>query len=200
MNQYNTKSYLEALKNGDAILIREIYKNFFPNLLSWIQSNSGDQSDALDIFHDALEVIIYQVHQPNSRIWEIDLGPYLFRICRNKWVDQLRRKKTFDEKVSIDLQIRLNEEADTSINIEKEGVKESVLKRALEDSFLKISDICRSIIEMMNRGLSPLEMADQLSMPNTNTFYRRKFACLKRWKEILEADASYQSYKEDNDR
>ena len=63
MNFKKKDPYVEALVNGDAPKIRELYIEYYPHVESWIKERGGQQSDALDIFQSSLEVILSQAER-----------------------------------------------------------------------------------------------------------------------------------------
>lgn len=190
-----SNKYVDGIRQGDRAIVREIYDRIFPQVASWITQNSGNREDALDVFQDAIEAIIHKSYDDDFELVG-DFIPYLFRICKYKWIDQLRKKKTVDKVRQAELS-RLEEE-ETHVQVDQ-SFKSQQLHKALEVSYQKLSETCRKLIDMINQGISATDIADELNMTNANTVYRRKFGCMKRWKEILENNPNYLLYKRENE-
>ncbi|MEL7163088.1 MAG: hypothetical protein AAFN92_20175, partial [Bacteroidota bacterium] len=60
-------------------------------------------------------------------------------------------------------------------------------KRRLDQTLAQLSDTCQKLLRLLGRGVSPAEAAERLEMSNANTVYRRKNACLSRWRELFAA-------------
>ncbi len=58
-----------------------------------------------------------------------------------------------------------------------------------------LSATCQELIRMVQDGVDMKDIMSKLGMKSTNTVYRRKFACMKRWRELLLSNHDYQSYK-----
>ena len=185
-----TKDYVVLLKQGDKGFLRDLYLTVLPNVKTYVLKNSGTTDDAHDIFHNALETLIISAHQGRLNI-SGDIDPYLFRICRNKWIDSLRKKSKLPQ-VSIEEDRReLKEEAEEYETLEKN----KRLKTALDGTYALLSTTCQELIRMVQDGIDMNHIMNKLGMASANTVYRRKFACMKRWRELLLSNQDYQSYK-----
>jgi DNA-binding CsgD family transcriptional regulator len=59
-------------------------------------------------------------------------------------------------------------------------------KERLDASLAQLSPTCQDLLRLLGRGVSSVEAAEKLGMTNANTVYRRKNACLKRWRELFD--------------
>ncbi len=91
----STNNFIEKLKAGDRELLRDLYKDYLDRVVHWVSTNSGNQEDGYDIFHDTLEALIHKSFTPEQNFTSENIGGYIIQIAKNKWIDQLRRKKTF---------------------------------------------------------------------------------------------------------
>jgi len=188
----NADPYVSAIVNGDRTKIRELYDEYYPHVESWIKERGGERSDALDVFQSALEIILIQAEK-SEKVYEIEFRPYFFRICRNKWIDQVRLRKK-EEAVRKLEEERVNNNSD-EIQLADQGMKEAWLSKAMEATFIKLTETCQKLINLTQSGADANEVSKALNMTNANTVYRRKFGCMKRWRELLEAHPMYQQYK-----
>lgn len=178
---------IHLLQAGDRTYLTSLYKEVLPTVISWVQKNNGDSDDAYDVFHDALEALIKKAIAKGLSE-DLNLEGLLVQICKNKWIDQIRRKKT-EAKVRSAEADRYDSEYSSEpelIAVEEESRKQTLLKT----TYAKLSATCKKLLEMIMAGKSTADIVSAMDMTNANTMYRRKHACMQKWK----------TYIEDNDR
>lgn len=182
--------YISGLVEGDRLVIQEIYDQYLDSVITWFKRNNGDRSDALDTFQEALTHILLAARK-DKLVLKTTFGAYLMATCKYIWLGRLKRKKRLE-------QVR-TELSQTHIYVEDVQLDKSAhdiwLDTFLERNRLKLSDICRRLLALLTKDMKPTEIAHQLNMSNANTVYRRKFACLKSWREHIEADPLYELWK-----
>jgi len=182
-------SLIEGLKSGNAEAIEIIYNQSFPKVKSLILKNSGSESDAYDVFQEALELVLLKIDTFN-----INLEGMLILISKRKWIDRLRKQKTKENyKLNSSLNYEMEEDAEQKL-IAKE--KEFLRTKLLEDSFQQLSEICKTLMSLVKTGMEVDRIVKQMNFSSANTMYRRKAACMKRWSELLKQDGQYQQYFE----
>ncbi len=85
-------SILESLRSQQDDVINSIYRECFPSVNYMISTNSGSSSDARDIFHDALIVVILKARNNDLEL-TCSLKTYIYSVCFNLWQKQLTRKQ-----------------------------------------------------------------------------------------------------------
>jgi len=176
-------NYISGLKEGNRDLVYQIYKNYLPNITSWILKNSGNEQDAYDIFQDALEVIVEKSFTTDWTL-EMPFGAYLFRICRNKWISKLREKNKEEQVRNYEYERYTSEAYDKIFESEEHELDEKI-KIMLTETFDILSPLCQKLIPLTESKVSAKEIAETLEMTNANTVHRRKFACYKAWKKFI---------------
>lgn len=172
-----SKLLLTELKEGNSKTIAAIYEQHYPFIENWIQKNRGQKEDAKDIFHDALLSMIIGVDEIRS-----DFKSLLITICKNKWRDRLRKSKLHQN-----YELHLIDNTSTP-SLEEELIRaEEKLDefQKMERTLRNLSELCQKVIIAVRRGVSPDELIKELKMTNVNTLYRRKHACMKRWKQLI---------------
>lgn len=81
---------------------------------------------------------------------------------------------------------------DEYIELEYERLKHKVLER----SFMKLSDLCRQLLDLVKEGYNGNDIATKLEMSGRATVNRRKFACTDAWKKYLQEDPDYKLIKD----
>ena len=173
---------IDSLKKGDKKLIRRLYEELLPKVISWITNNGGSREDGSDLFHDALESIIIRAHK-SSLPDQIDINAFIMQITKNKWRDQLRRKK-LDDKVRLLEAERHQDE----IPWEEEIIEMETTQgryRLMRTTFNRLSLKCQNLLKMVMNESNTQEMVKELGFNNANTMYRRKFACMDSWKTLI---------------
>lgn len=184
MSTHPDSKYLEALKNNDSRLLAELYRDHSAAIVNWVRRNNGTEDDARDLFQEALLALHYSAHRPDFRL-TCPIGGLIFTICRNRWINQLRRKRKESEVRIMEAERYEPESANES---EYERIEADELDRKrLNAAFAQLSDTCQKLLRLLALGRKPTEAAEALGMTNANTVYRRKNACAERWRILLEA-------------
>lgn len=181
--QHKDQCYIQALLKNDNRLIQEIYNDNIKQVQSWVKYNNGTIADAEDVFQEALLAIYTSAAKGDFNL-TVPIGALLLRICKNKWIDYLRKKKRSPE-VRIEDEERLKDTQalfELAIEVE-ENAREDLIKK---QCFEQLSELCRSLFQFLISGLKPAEIAKQLNMSNANSVYRRKKACSDRWKKLYQ--------------
>jgi len=182
MNPHIDHKYIEAFRKGNFQLLDELYSKNAPQVKRWILNNSGTIEDAKDIFQETIIAIIKKAYDPDFYL-TYPIGGLIFQISKNKWTDELRKKKTA-RKVRNDFSQRLvDKEEDFTLYIEKFELEEQKQKK-LDVSFEKLSEHCKQLLKLFAGGAKANDIVSSLKMNNVNTVYRRKNACIQRWKEL----------------
>jgi DNA-directed RNA polymerase specialized sigma24 family protein len=97
----------------------------------------------------------------------------------------LRRKKRDVEVRKVEEERYAPEPA--TVSAYERWEDEHLEKERLDKSLAQLSETCQKLLRLFGRGVSSTEAAEKMGMPNTNTVYRRKNACLSRWREIFQS-------------
>lgn len=175
--------YLEGLKTANRDVIHNIYQTFLPDITKWVITNSGSEQDGFDIFQESLEAILLVI---SDKDWntEMPFGAYFFRVCRNKWIDQLRKKNKEQEVRTSELQRYTEKQYDELFEYENQDA-DLKLKLMLGETLKQLSPLCQKLIPLAEANTPASEIADALDMSAANTVYRRKFACYDTWKKLI---------------
>jgi RNA polymerase sigma factor (sigma-70 family) len=183
MNKHDDHRYIEALRKGDRLLLEQLYEKHSPQVKRWILQNSGSVADARDVFQEAI-IALYNKACDSSYVLNCAIGGLLFQICKNKWIDQIRKKGKDQEVRNMEIQRYKDDEATVS---QLEAIEEEEIRQSkLEQAFAGLSDLCQKLLKLYTEGLKAEAIRVQLGMENTNTLYRRKNACTDRWRSLYQ--------------
>jgi len=183
MNRHLDHRYLEAMRIGDSKVLEELYSIHVPQVAKWIANNSGGLEDARDVFQEAIIALYNKACDPTFTL-TYPIGGLIFQICKNKWIDQLRKNKKEVEVRKVELGRYIDDE---QINLLSLDIKEEEVKQIkLDKAFKLLSDKCQRLLQLLLKGKSPKIVANKLEMTDANTVYRRKNACMSRWKKLYQ--------------
>ena len=179
--------YIEAFRKNDPLLIREIYARYSISAMRWIQKQGGSIEDAKDIFQDTLMIIYDKAQQPDF-VLTCPFGALLHIIYTRKWVDRLRLKNR-EAMVRNAEELRYESEFSEDATIVAEAaLAEQKRQEQMAHTFQKLSERCRQLLSLLSNGMSPRDAVEHMDMNSVDTLYRRKNACMQRWRELLKSE------------
>lgn len=161
--------------------INKLYTTNFPIIKSFVLQNKGTESDAQDIFQDAISVAWYNYKTEKFNPNKGSFDAYIITIAKNKWIDQLRKNK----KMPLDFKEEFAE------NIEDETIDLFLVEEKIEKllfTFSKIGDKCKEILQNYYYKKLRLEAIAELLNTNADVIKTQKSRCMKKLKELMYAD------------
>jgi len=185
LNMHEDQRYIDGLKTSNHQIVKEIYSNYSTQIEKLVLKNSGSSEDSKDLFQEGL-VAIFDLATKKDFKLTCPFGALLYRICYNKWIDKLREKKKLNE-VSLSDESGYTYEASQkdALALAEEAEEKHEQFQQLEQAFQQLSELCQSLLEMFKKNIKPNEIAKQLGMDKVSTYYRRKNACMERWKKLI---------------
>ena len=92
MTKIPPKIFLKGIRNRDATVIRAVMDECFPLIHDYVLKNKGNEQDAEDLIAEAFIVIFQKTKDPEFSI-DCAIPTYIYAICKNLWLKQLRKKK-----------------------------------------------------------------------------------------------------------
>jgi len=112
---------------------------------------------------------------------------YLYLICKNKWLNQLRKKKNI--RVTND-DVELYKDEDNSLTLAEETIVASSRKQLFEQMFEQLGDSCKNILRLNWKGASLDEVAKQLGLSYGYT-RKKKAECVARLTKLVQEHSLY---------
>jgi len=188
--------YIEGFKSGSQKAIGAFYESNLYKVTRWIEKNSGNADDALDVFQDGVESVIKKIF--SGKLPEnVNLEAYFFTSCKNMWFKRIENKSK-EDRVRISEESRYTHDAINVVNLDKD-YEEDGLKQMMSETFSKLTPTCQKLVTLLEKETKADEIAELLDMSSANTVYRRKFACFKSWRKYLEEHPFYEKWKYKND-
>ncbi len=167
-----------GLRRNDPGTVRALYKAHFPAVRQYVVQNSGTGSDAQDVFQEAMAVLWLKVKegliQPDG-----DPGGFLFRVAKNKWLDQLRSAARKHMRVVHDDRVLGQvEEAD-------DGVEERLAR--LRSVYGALDEKCRTVLDRFYFERKDLAaIASELGV-NEESIRTIKYRCMMKLRAFRKA-------------
>lgn len=154
---------------------KDFYAKLYPNVRSYILTNSGNEAEAKDIFQEAILAVWLKIKQGKLNISEEDLYGYIYQVAKHKWLDQLRSKGKRVTKLYADFQLFEISEDD--------GYNEIDTKRLLQ-SLAVLGNKCKLLLRMFYyQKFSQKEIGDKLGY-KTSVVKTQKYRCMQKLREI----------------
>jgi RNA polymerase sigma factor (sigma-70 family) len=191
MTFYTDEAILDGLKKRDSGIIRYVYKQYYPTIKFLITTNSGTETDAEDVFQDALVVLFKKIAREDL-ILTSSFKTFLYSICRNLWLQRLDRRVFSNEFLEME---DLSELQD---NLYLEQPEEEHEKyRLFQQHFLKLSEDCQKILQLFLGKTSLKEIAEIMGFKTEKYAKTRKFMCKEKLKNSIINDPNFKKYLTD---
>lgn len=95
---------IDSIRSGNTkarySAIEEIYKLSFLSIRNYVQKNNGANEDAKDVFQDGMTILYKDILELRFRE-ECSLKTYLFSICKNLWLQRLKKISNKSESLDV---------------------------------------------------------------------------------------------------
>ena len=177
------QSKLEGIQRGDRATVEGLYKDYFPRISTFIRQNSGSESDAKDIFQDAMVVLFKKVNSPGFEL-KSALYTFLYAICRNLWLKKLRNSGR--EGVTLEGDVEYIDE-----NVEEEELTREAQYQLYRKKFRELGEGCQNLLRLSMAGKRMREIVSQLGMSSEQYARKRKFQCKQQLIKLIQNDPSF---------
>ena len=157
-------------------------------IVRMVEMNSGGIQDGEDIYQEGWidlhkKIINGQLDQLKS-----SLKTYVYRVCKNKWIDVLRKKGRYKERFVDPQEINL---ADIE---EDNSTEESPYMKALKPVLGKLTETCRRILQLFYfEKKSMPEIAELMEFSSKDSAKTQKNKCMTKARAIAKEILKEQS-------
>lgn len=184
------QKYIAALVQGDSQLVEEIYQRFAGGITAMVLKNNGSEADSADILQEAL-LAIYKKAQTGDFQLSCPFEAFLYTVCRNKWLMELRKRKhqpvTFTEELKYEIDEGSLEAAE---RLAQYSDRKKLLKAKLEE----LNEGCRRLLSLCWAGKPLQEIAVQMET-SYGYIRRKKGECLGRLVKLMKESSSFNHLK-----
>ena len=151
--------YIKALLENDSRVIEEIYQRYAARISYMVQKNSGTATDAADLFQE----VLIELHRKASQqqfVLTCPFDAFLYLVCRNRWINELHKRKGHAVTITGDEGFDLNE--DVFKNYDHLLLHEK-RKDLVEEKLAELGDGCRDLLSLSWSGKPLQEVATMLN-------------------------------------
>lgn len=182
--------YITALLTNDRLVITEIYEKFAGKIRWMILQNNGADADAADIFQESLTAI-YQKAVKGDFVLTCPFESFLFIICKNKWLNELQKRKTSNVTFIDTDGYTVGED---SIRLAELVLQKEKRRNLLELKLSELGEGCKKILELSWGGKAMDEVALLLNM--TYGYVRKKKSeCMAKLVELVKNAPQFMELK-----
>lgn len=179
--EVSDQDIIQGIIEGKNIIIKSIYKLYFPTIARMIVNNNGSEEEAKDIFQEAVLVLYDKVTQNKFEL-NSKLSTFLYAVSRRLWLKQLSRKGNVANTSDIsDFEDILHVEEDIERQQENE-LKFDQMNLALQE----LGEPCRTLLkDFYIKNLSMKDIQEKFGYTSTDNAKTQKYKCLQRLKKIF---------------
>lgn len=185
MIKYTSETILDGIKNSDREVIDYVYKAYFPVIRFFVLVNAGDETEAEDVFQDAM-VIIFRRLCANDLTLKSSFKTFLYSVCRNLWLqrlDDIPKKPEF-------LDVEKHDDIENIFDIDFEEM-ENRKYNLYQKHFLDLEKECKKILTMFYKKVPLEEIAKKLGYKNEDSVKTRKYLCKEKLINNIINDPQY---------
>jgi RNA polymerase sigma factor (sigma-70 family) len=190
MIYFSDHAIKQGIRQKKELVIRYMYREYFPCILSMIEQNSGVYEDAEDIFQDGL-MVLYRKFSKGSGKLDCSLKTYFYAICKNLWMRRLERTR----KVVYRDDLEVNEST-LKYQLREEELREEYLERLryFQSHFLRLPKDCQTLLLMFLDKVPLKEIAKVMGVSGVKYIKTRKYACKNMLRKKIMNDPACQPY------
>ena len=184
-SQFHTEpELLKELAAGGRNATEKIYNQHYPIITKWIQNNGGAESDAADIYQEAI-IILYEKAQAENFRLSCKIGTYLFAVSKHLWYKKIQKMQRqpgmLPGNAGNDDKLDWAYEDDINAHQERENHYHQ-----LDTALDQLGEPCRSLLKAFyHHDKSMQEIAAEFGYTNPDNAKTQKYKCLTRLKKIF---------------
>lgn len=167
----------QAFINNREKTLTQLYTQTYPMVLHYVKQHNGTPEDAQDLLQDAI-ILFYEKAVQNKLTLTAAVSTYLMSICKNKWRQELEKRRRQQHQLMEDAVPRWEEPATEPANSAPN----------LLQMVAALGSKCQEIlISFYYLGQAMPQIAAQHHYRNVHTATVQKFKCLERLRKSLTA-------------
>lgn len=182
---------LQLIVKGDRTTISRLYDDCFPAIKQLVLKNTGEIEDAEDVFQEAL-VVVYRKANAGKLELNCALNTFIYAICRNIWLDRLRRLgRTVGIISDYDQLADLDDDVLATIHKNEQYA-------LFQKHFRNLSDGCQKLLTLFFEGNDMKSITKHMGFGSELYARKRKFQCKEKLVSTIINDPDYIELKNGN--
>ena len=172
---------IELLRSGNERVLNMLYDRYLRMITRYVCDNSGTDSDAEEVLQDALIILWENVQRKDFEL-KSRLSTYLYAVAKNKWLQELNRRKRLTTLDSVSSNPGNEVPVDEQL-LEEETVE--IIKRCIE----QLQPLCQSVlIAYYYEGKTMQEICEITGLANENVAKSKKYQCKKELERLVKME------------
>lgn len=181
---HTEQQLLAGLAKGERHATEQVYRQHVKVISIWIQQSGGSESDAADVFQEAM-VVLYEKAQHEDFRLSCKIGTYLFAVSKHIWYKRLQKAQRQPD--SLPGNAGTEEGADwvyeDDLNSHRE--REAHFEQ-LNEALDQLGEPCRSLLKAFyHQDKSMQQIATEFGYTNPDNAKTQKYKCLNRLRKIF---------------
>ncbi len=188
MEKYTDAQIMEGILHSDRRVMEYIYRRYYEKVESYFVGRGANPEHIKDVFQEAMIVICQKV-KDRGLILTCAFSTYLFAVCKNIWMHDLRKYRyQLVEDSTLDV---LTEES------EEDGEMTERLKALYRYHFSKLSEDCQKLLRMHFNRVPLADIQKILGYSSEHYTSDRKYRCKQSLYRRIKNDPTYKNIMKD---
>ena len=176
-----------ANEQSNNLALEALYRQHFRIVEKFILRNSGTKDDAKDIFQESL-IHFYKKIKSGDLELSCQIKTYIYSVCRNKWLDILRREKNHSKIID-------REFGYSVAHVDPHaGIDTKEKKMVIEKVLGRIGRQCKEILYYFYyERYSMKEIAEKMGFKGEQSAKNKKLKCLKYLRKYIADHYEYEN-------
>ncbi len=189
MQTHSDVDLLEWLKSPDERVndkaLRYLYRELYGMIERMVLNNNGSESEAADVFQDALISFYNQVRKKDLSL-SCTIKTYVYSISRNLWLMRLRKQKRETPLKESHESVPVQEDIfDLLVETEHSALVKEMLNQLGGD--------CQQILQYFYfERLRMQKIMDLMNLANEQVAKNKKSRCMKKLRELVDGQPLFQ--------
>ena len=169
---------IDGIRSGDDHVLKLLYARCYPAVLRLVTQNSGTETEAEDMFQDAMVVL----HRNVGKGMELScqVKTYLYSVSRRLWLKELSKRKHAVRVKDSEMFIELSADAQNDIGRSEKQYE------VMSESLSALGEPCAELLKQFYlEDHSMTDIAESFGYTNADNAKNQKYKCLQRLKKIF---------------
>lgn len=185
------QKYIKALLDNDKLIIDELYKKYSSKIKCMVLQNSGTESDAADVFQESL-LSIFNKAKSGNFILTCPFDAFFYLICRNKWMNELNKRKT--RKITFMDSDQYNNIGEDNFKVMQDCMLKEERKKLLMEKLNELGESSRKLLLLSWSG-KPMEEVARILNLTYGYVRKKKCECMARLVTRIKESSKFNSLK-----
>lgn len=189
--KYSRTELIDGIRNYNSEILEFVYTENFKSIRRMVLSNSGDNSDAEDVFQESMLVLFRKVQEDTFSLTST-LNTFIYSIARLIWLKELNQRKKRPSNLD-DFESHSNDERSVLSTIEYND------RLALyKEKFEELSDDCKKVLKMFINGIPVAVITQRMGYSSDQHTKNRRFRCKKSLITRIKESSQYKELGHEN--